>query len=259
VTTTTGYFAPGSPTRTVIGDPAALVGGISALYLQALHPRAMAGVLEHSSFPDEFWPRLNRTIQYVTALAFADTATADEAIARVRRIHRAVRGTDPVTGRPYAADDPDLLTWVHVCEVSSFSTAVRRVGAIDDAQVDAFLAEQVRAAELLGATGVPTSRAEVEAYFGRVRPELVASPIAKQAARRLLVPPMPWRVALFTPARPAWAALASIAIGLLPDWARRMYGIPVLPGSDLVTDASLRAVRAAALAARRISGRRPPE
>src|SRR4051812_46739147 len=55
---TTGYFAPHSPTRLVIGDPAALVGGISALYLQALHPRAMAGVLEHSSFPDDFWPRL---------------------------------------------------------------------------------------------------------------------------------------------------------------------------------------------------------
>lgn len=158
---TVGYFAPRSPTRIVIGDPAALVGGISALYLQALHPRAMAGVDQHSSFPDDFWPRLQRTIGYVTTLAFADTETADAAVARVRRIHAGVRGTDPVTGLPYSADDPELLRWVHVCEVSSFVDAVHRIGVVDDEQADRFLAEQVRAARLLGATDVPASRAEV--------------------------------------------------------------------------------------------------
>jgi uncharacterized protein (DUF2236 family) len=256
---TTGYFAPHSPTRVVIGDPAALVGGISALYLQALHPRAMAGVLEHSSFPDDFWPRLQRTIGYVTTLAFADTATADEAVARVRRIHGQVRGIDPVTGSPYSADDPDLLRWVHVCEVSSFVGAAHRIGVVDDAQADVFYAEQVRAAELLGATDVPASRAEVAAYFASVQPELVASPAAKQAVRRLLVPPMPWKVAWLTPARPAWAALSSVAIGLLPDWARRLYGLPVLPGSDAVATAGLWSVRTALMGARQVTGRHPPD
>lgn len=256
---TTGYFAPHSPTRLVIGDPAALVGGISALYLQALHPRAMAGVLEHSSFPDDFWPRLQRTISYVTTLAFADTATADEAVARVRRIHEQVHGVDPVTGSAYAADDPDLLRWVHVCEVSSFLGAVHRIGVVDDAQADAFLAEQVRAAELLGATDVPASRAEVAAYFESVQPELTASPAAKRAVRRLLVPPMPWRVAWLTPARPAWAALSSVAIGLLPAWARRLYGLPVLPGSDAMTTAALWSLRTAMMGARTVTGRRPPD
>ncbi|MGI5127648.1 oxygenase MpaB family protein [Pseudonocardia sp. CA-107938] len=255
---TVGYFAPHSPTRVVIGDPAALVGGISALYLQALHPRAMAGVLEHSSFPDDFWPRLQRTIAYVTTLAFADTATADEAVARVRRIHAHVRGVDPVTGSAYSADDPELLRWVHVCEVSSFVGAVHRIGVVDDAQADAFLAEQVRAAELLGATDVPASRAEVAAYFAQVRPELVASPAAKQAVRRLLVPPMPWKVAWLTPARPAWAALSSVAIGLLPEWARRLYGLPVLPGADAMTTAGLWSVRTALMGARQVTGRHPP-
>lgn len=256
---TTGYFAPHSPTRVVIGDPAALVGGISALYLQALHPRAMAGVLEHSSFPDDFWPRLQRTIAYVTTLAFADTATADEAVARVRRIHGHVHGIDPVTGSAYAADDPDLLRWVHVCEVSSFLGAVHRIGVVDDAQADAFLAEQVRAAELLGATDVPASRAEVAAYFEAVQAELMVSPAARQAVRRLLVPPMPWRVAWLTPARPAWAALSSVAIGLLPAWARRLYGLPVLPGSDAVATAALWSLRTALIGARTVTGRHPPD
>lgn len=203
IDTDVGYFPPGSATRRVIGDPAALIGGFSALFLQALHPRAMAGVEQHSSFPDDFWPRLQRTAGYVTTVAFADTATADRAAARVRSIHAQVRGIDPVTGRGYSADDPDLLRWVHVSEVSSFVAAVRRLGLIDSATEDRFFAEQVRAGALLGATDLPASRAAVERYFTAVRPELVASPIAKRAARRLLLAPLPPRIALLTPARPA--------------------------------------------------------
>ncbi|MGH3616247.1 MAG: oxygenase MpaB family protein [Pseudonocardia sp.] len=94
-----GYFPPGSATRRVIDDPAALIGGFSALFLQALHSRAMAGVDQHSNFPDDFWPRPQRTAGYVTTVAFADTVTADRAVAHVRGIHRRVRGIDPVTGQ----------------------------------------------------------------------------------------------------------------------------------------------------------------
>jgi uncharacterized protein (DUF2236 family) len=248
------YFPPGSVSRRVIGDPAALIGGFSALFLQALHPRAMAGVAQHSNFPDDFWPRLRRTAEYVTTVAFADTATADRAVARVRGIHRRVRGTDPVTGQPYAADDPDLLRWVHVTEVSSFAAAVRRIGLIDDRDEDRFLAEQVRAGGLLGATDLPASRAAVERYFAAVRPELVASPVARRAVLRLAVAPLPLRLELLTPARPAWTAVAAVAVGLLPPWAKRLYGIPQLPGSDLATATGLRALRLALLAVRRATG-----
>jgi uncharacterized protein (DUF2236 family) len=253
-----GYFPPGSATRRVIGDPAALIGGFSALFLQALHPRAMAGVHQHSNFPDDFWPRLQRTADYVTTLAFADTATADRAVARVRGIHRRVRGTDPVTGRSYSADDPELLRWVHVTEVGSFAHAVRRLGLIDDATEDRFLTEQVRAGALLGATEVPATRAEVEAYYEAVRPELVASPVARRAALRLAVAPLPRRVELLTPARPVWTAVAAVAIGLLPPWAKRLYGLPQVPGTtavtDLATTAGLWALRGALLGLRRARG-----
>jgi uncharacterized protein (DUF2236 family) len=251
-----GYFPPGSATRKVIGDPAGLVGGISALFLQALHPRAMAGVDQHSSFPDDFWPRLQRTAGYVTTVAFGDTAAADRAAARVRAMHRRVRGVDPVSGRPYTADDPDLQRWVHVTEVSSIATAVRRLGLVDAAEEDRFLAEQVRAGALLGATDLPASRAEVEAYFTRVRPELVASPLARRSARRLLIAPLPLPVELLTPARPVWTAVAAVAIGLLPAWARDMYGLPRLPGTtrptELATTAGLAALRAGLLTVRTV-------
>ncbi|OJY53401.1 oxygenase MpaB family protein [Pseudonocardia sp. 73-21] len=253
-----GYFPAGSATRRVIGDPAALIGGFSALFLQTLHPRAMAGVDQHSSFPDDFWPRLERTAGYVTTLAFADRATADKAVARVRGIHRHVRGIDTVTGREYSADDPDLLRWVHTTEVSSFAAAVRRLGLIDDAEQDRFLAEQVRAGALLGATDLPASRAEVDAYFADVRPELVASPIAKRAARRLMLAPLPKRAEFLTPARPGWTAVAAIAIGMLPPWAKELYGLPRVPGADLATTIGLRTLRAGLLTFRRATGRPAP-
>ena len=251
-----GYFPPGSATRRVIGDPAALIGGFSALFLQALHPRAMAGVDQHSSFPDDFWPRLERTAGYVTTLAFADKVTADKAVARVRGIHRRVHGTDPVTGLAYSADDPDLLRWVHVTEVSSFAAAVRRLGLIDAAEEDRFLAEQVRAGALLGAVDLPASRAEVDAYFEDVRPELQASPIAMRAARRLAWPPLPRRIAV--PGRPVWTTVAAVAIGMLPPWARDLYGVPRVPGTDLATTAGLYTLRAGLLGFRRATGRPTP-
>jgi uncharacterized protein (DUF2236 family) len=258
----TGYFPPGSITRTVIGDPAALIGGISALFLQPLHPRAMAGVEQHSSFPDDFWPRLQRTAGYVTTLAFADTATANRAVARVRGIHRRVHGIDPITGDRYAADDPDLLRWVHVTEVSSFAHAVHRLGLIDDAGQDAFLAEQVRAGALLGAVDLPASRAEIDDYFAAVRPELVASPLARRAARRLAIAPLPMRLQLLTPARPVWTAVAAVAIGLLPRWAKQLYGLPQIPGTGWLEDRAvttgLAVLRAGMLGFRRATGRPAP-
>lgn len=240
-----GYFGPGSMTWRVLGDPVAGVGGLAALFLQALHPRALAGVDQHSDFRSDFWNRLARTGQYVMTVGYGSTADADRMAARVRRAHESVRGTDPVTGRAYAAGEPDLLRWVHVAEVSCFLDAVRRGGAdISDAEADQWYAEQVVAAELLGATDVPASQAEVDDYFAAVRPELRSSATTRRAVLQLLVPPMPARVALGTPARPAWASIGVLGFALQPRWARRMHGLPGLPTTDL----------AASLAVRTLSG-----
>lgn len=243
-----GYFGPGSVTWRVLADPTAGIGGLAALFLQALHPRALAGVDQHSDFRHDFWPRLARTGQYVMTTAYGSRAEADRLAGFVRRAHESVRGTDPVTGRTYSASDPDLLRWVHVAEVSCFLDAVRRSGAdVSDADADRYYAEQVVAAELLGATDVPASRAEVADYFAAVRPELTASWTSRQAALRLLVPPMPTRIALGTPARPAWAALTALGFALQPRWARRMHGLPGLPTTDLGATLALRALRGAVL------------
>lgn len=239
-----GYFGPDSVSWRVFTEPASGIGGLRSLLLQALHPLAMAGVADHSSFARDFWGRMARTGEYVQTLVFGTREQADAISARVRAIHPHIRGVDRVTGKPYRADDPELLRWVHVAEMESFVDCVQRSGAgLTADEVDRFYAEQQTAARLIGVPDVPTSAAEVAAYYARVRPELVASPIAEEASARLLL------VALPRPTRalqPAWTAVCSLAVTTLPQWARRLYGLPALGLTDIGATVALRAVRAAA-------------
>jgi uncharacterized protein (DUF2236 family) len=153
-----GLLGPDSVAWRVIGHPAALVGGLRALIVQSLHPLAMAGVAEHSDFRARPLARLRGTAYYVGATCFGDRATAEAAAATVRRIHRHVRGIDPVTGQPYSADDPETALWVHTVEWHSFLAAYRAYGGrLSAAEQDRYLAEGARIAALLGVPR-PTSR-----------------------------------------------------------------------------------------------------
>ena len=242
-----GLFGPGSVTWRVHADPVFPIGGVRALVMQALHPLTMAAVAQQRGFEEDFWGRLDRTGQYGSALTYAPEATALRTAAKVRGIHRRLRGTDPVTGEAFRLDRPDLLLWVHCCEVDSFLTTARRAGApITPADADAYLREQVLAATLIGIPEaiVPSSVAGMQQYFRHVRPELLLTDEATRGVKVLIAPPMSKRVRLLTPARPAWAGLAGMAFALLPSWARRMYRLPGLPTTDLAATAALRALRA---------------
>lgn len=249
--TDAGLFGPDSITWRVHGDPVLAVGGLRALLLQSLHPRAMAGVAQHSGFRTDPWGRLQRTAEYIGHLSFGTTPEAQRAAARVRGIHRRLTGTDPDSGASFRLDDPDLLLWVHCCEVDSFLSTVRRGGlALTDGDADRYLSEQVLAATLVGipAGAVPASTAELADYFTDVRRDLRLSADAREAARFLLLPPMaPW-VRWLTPARPAWGGLAALGFALLPRWARRIYRLPGLPTTDAGASASVRALRRSLLA-----------
>lgn len=252
-----GLFGPGSMSWRVQADPVAGVGGLGALFLQALHPLAMAGVFEHSSYDADFWPRFSRTAQYVTTVNFGTTAEVEQIAGHVRRMHAYVQGTDPVTGQQYSAGSPELITWVHVTEVRGFLDAVQRGGlGLHPEEEDQYYAEQVQVAQLLGATDVPASRADVADYLADVRPQLVCSAHTRDGARLLLAPPMPWRVQLLTPARPGWAALAGLGFCLLPRWARRLYRLPGLPTTDVGATLAVRGLSTAlgALPARYTEG-----
>ena len=219
--------------------------------LQALHPVAMDGVATQSAgFRDEWWMRMTRTGQYVETVTFGSRTEARRTAARVRGLHRQLSGVEGTTGRAYRVDDPDLLLWVHVCEVESLLTTARRAGVrLSDDDADRYVAEQVAAGVLVGVPEdvLPRSVADVDAYFAEIRPLLAATPAAAQGIRDLFLPPMPGWVQVLTPARPAWGTLAGLGFALLPAWARRMYSLPGLAVTDVAATAGLKAFRAAYL------------
>lgn len=216
-----GLFGPGSAPWRVHGDfTSMMIGGVSALLLQMLHPRALAGVWDHSDFRRDRHGRLRRTAQFITLTTFAASSTAETAIAKVRRIHDRVEGTLP-DGTPYSANDPDLLTWVHVAEVDSFLRAHLRYkdAALPGAVQDAYLADYAEVARRLGAVDVPASRREIADYFRAVRPELRFDGRTREVASALLA--RSWRDPIVAP---AMALTFQAGADLLPDWAAAMHG-----------------------------------
>lgn len=239
-----GLYGPDSVTWRVHSDPSMALGGLRALLLQAVHPLAMAGVAQHSDFRGDPWGRLFRTAEYVGVTTYGTTQEARRAGAKVRGIHRQLGGIEPESGQAYRVNDPRLLTWVHCCETESFlSTAVRCGLRLTKSEQDRYYAEQVRGAELVGLTTAPDSVQAMQDYFQAMRPELRVTAEAWKAARFVLIPPMPTKVVLGTPARPAWLALATASAAMLPRWARRMYRLPGLPFTDLGASAAGIALR----------------
>src|SRR5436305_4440604 len=118
-------FAPDSVTWQVHADPSMLIGGMRALLVQALHPLAMAGVEQHSDYRADPWGRLQRTVEYVLTTTYGTWEEAEAAGRVVQAVHKRVNGTDPVTGKTYSAEDPDLMVCVHAAEVHSFLSAYR--------------------------------------------------------------------------------------------------------------------------------------
>ena len=246
-----GLFGPDSVTWRVQADPLMGLAGLRALLLQALHPTAMAGVAQHSTFRADPWGRLMRTGEYLATVTYGTRREAERAAARVRGVHRQVKGIDETTGRDYRADDPDLLLWIHLGFVESNLTVARRGGlSLTQDESDAYVREQVVGAVLLGVEPelVPASEAAMTAYIERVRPDLVVTDDARETARFALVPPMPAVVSLATPARPAWAAAVGLAYASLPSWARSMYGLSGPWGTDAATTLALRTLRTSLLA-----------
>ena len=224
------WFADDRVIRRVHADASMFVGGLRALLLQSLHPLAMAGVAAHSDYRADPWGRLQRTAEFLAATTFGPAALAEESIARVRQVHRHVRGLAP-DGRAYSAADPHLLRWVHICEVDSFLAAYRRYGAapLTAADADEYVADMARVAAALGVNHPPVTVTQLRHEFRDFRSELAGTKAARDAARFLLLePPLPLA------ARPAYGLLASAAVALLPVYTRWPLRLPYLPVSETV-------------------------
>lgn len=224
----TRWFGPERPIRVVHGDASMFVGGLRALLLQSLHPLAMAAVAAHSGYRGDPWGRLQRTSTFLAVTTFGTAQDAQDAVDHVRAVHERVAGVT-ADGEPYRASDPHLLGWVHAAEVDSFLRAHRRFGAhpLDDAGYDGYVADAAQVARALGVPDPPCDQAELAAVLASYRPELRATPQAREAARFMLVhPPLPWL------ARGPYAVLAANAVAMIPLWARGPLRLPSLPVAE---------------------------
>ncbi|MEH3123153.1 MAG: oxygenase MpaB family protein [Sphingomonas phyllosphaerae] len=214
-----GLIADTSPAWRVHGDfSAMMIGGISALLLQMLHPGALAGVWDHSDFRRDRLGRLRRTAQFIAVTTYGPTDLAERTIAHVRAIHDRIHGHLP-DGAPYDANDPALLTWVHVAEADSFLRGYLRYrdATLSPEDQDRYVADVAIVAERLGACDVPRSRADIAAYYRSVRPQLRGDHRVRKVADALLAP---------GPDRAQAAGLAvaaAAALDLLPDWAAALH------------------------------------
>ncbi|HBZ17133.1 oxygenase MpaB family protein [Pantoea sp. NPDC088449] len=228
-----GLFGPDHVIWRVHGDFASMLcGGISALMLQMLHPAALAGVWDHSNFRQDMMGRLRRTSQFIAVTTFGNTADAQTLIERVKRIHLRVTGCDNA-GKPYAASDPHLLTWVHVAETSRFLAAHLRYKnpQLSQAEQNRYYQEAARVAEALGAQQVPKSVQAVEDYLHMMRPALIYDERTREVLQLLINAPAPsWQ------AKPAMRVMLTAGMGLLPPWAQQQIQRPIGPAHQWLVD-----------------------
>lgn len=223
-----GLFGPDSVVWRVHGDfMSMMIGGISSLILQALHPSALAGVWDHSSFREDLKGRLGRTASFIAATTYGNTEMATRSISRVKKIHDSLKGTLP-DGSTYWVSDPHLLYWVHLTEASSFLNAhqIYLNPHISEADQDQYFLEMSRISKDLGcrildlqgrdqfATTKASVQQAIESYF----PELNYSERSK------------WVIDLLEnfPAEPNTYVLNRLIIKAgfynLPSWAYPLIG-----------------------------------
>jgi uncharacterized protein (DUF2236 family) len=143
----------------------------------------------------------------------------------VRSIHDRVQGTAR-DGRPYRANDPALLAWVHNTEVDSFLTAYRRFGPpMTDAEADTYVREMTVIARRLGAHDLPTTAAELRTWID-TQPGLRVTRDARDAVRFLVFPRLP------APMLPPYSLLVAAAADLLPLRKRLALGLLPVPLAD---------------------------
>ena len=196
-----------------------MIGGISSLVLQALHPQALAGVWDHSTFREDLKGRLGRTAFFIAATTYGPTEMANNVITKVNHIHTKITGLDEF-GKPYAATDPHLLAWVHLTETRSFMNAyeVYRKETITPKEKDQYFLEMKSLGERMGATDLPSTYADTESAIKAYIPELYFGERAKSIVD--LLESFPSKLA----AKPFIKLITRAAFLNLPGWVYPLIG-----------------------------------
>jgi uncharacterized protein (DUF2236 family) len=187
-----GWFGPGSAVWHVHSHMEALVFGLQcAAYIERLDPSIYWMGMHHSRLvardgqsdqdgtatpridPKGASVRLGHSIAFFIGTAYGSTATAERLAQTVRAMHHTVKGVRP-DGAVYDADDPDWLRWNYATVVWGLATAheMYHPNPLRGKGIDRYYGEFVRVGHALGATDLPTTKAEtldcLESYLPRL-------------------------------------------------------------------------------------------
>ena len=208
--------SPDSVSWQVFKNPLSLfVGGVAAVLLELAEPRVRAGVWGHTSFRQDPLQRIRRTGLSAMMTVYGARSRTEKMIARVAAMHARVNGTTE-DGRPYRADDPQLLCWVQATASYGFLEAYDTwVRPLDEIARSRFRQEGREAARLYGATGAPATEQEQDMFFVSMRDALEPSSVIFEfldIVRHVSILPKPLGG--------MQELLLKAAIDILPEWVR---------------------------------------
>jgi len=225
--------------RRVHGDRAVgLLYGQRALLIGALEPLTYTGTMLSTRSADRPFERLARTAKIQETIFLGTREEADEALARVHRLHTTINGELPEAagrfpaGTRYSAFDPKLMLWTLAVIADSgremYETMVR---PLSEAERDALWQDYLRFGELFGMPRdvAPQSHREFEAWFA----ERLASPDLHATEHALeMAPLVAFRQPVPKPARGNIAMQNLIIKGTLPPRVREIFGIRWTSGHE---------------------------
>lgn len=232
-----GLLGPDSISWRLIADPAAFVGGLRSLLVQAAHPEVVAGVDQHSGYQDDPLGRLSRTSAYVTATTFGAMPEVEQAIQKVRRAHGVVKGVSS-RGIEYDANDPGYAAWVHNALTDSFLVTNRFYSdhPLTTVEGDHFVQEQARIGSLLGAKPLPSTAAELSIWVDE-HPDIASSPEMTKVLNFLTSPPLSRGI------RAGYVVLLEAAMVTLPSRMLHILALRPRPGAEVVGRNAVKGLR----------------
>lgn len=224
-------LGPDSLTWKYFGDWRGMLQGVWAGSMQNMHPGLGAGVEQHSTFFDERWQRLYRSLYPIGGVVF-DGDRAEETALQVRGYHTNIKGIDS-KGRKYHALDPDTFYWAHATFfMGTVLTADHFMGGLTEAQKVQLFDEHVQWYRLYGMSmrSVPATWPEFQQYWDHMCRHVLEDNMAARGVLDLskLGPP-PYAAWLPDPIwavfrRPVARLFVWITVGLYDEPVRRLLG-----------------------------------
>jgi uncharacterized protein (DUF2236 family) len=226
-------FGPGSMHWDTAGEYRNLLVAGSALVIQTMHPAVGAAVAEHSTYKEDPWGRLNRTLASVQKWVYGGTGGLAEG-RRLRELHKSISGVDE-HGRAYHALNGEAWAWVHLSLFERFITVNRYFGTpYDEDQQRRMYAESRQLGAILHVPEreMPEDLEGFWRYFDEmVNERLECHPTALEVLAVMRGTPAPPRLPralrrLWTPVGAGAGEINRfVTVGTLPPAVRRKLGL----------------------------------